>query len=111
MVTTNFQVKIGDFGMARDVKLTDYYRLKASGLLVLVYWLRVCISKLYNAVLLQVYNLPGIASQFAIQNPGFAIILLLLYCKTLKVCEACMLHSRVIVQALRWIVEIATQEK
>ena len=28
----------------------------------------------------------------------------------LKMCEACMLHRRVVVQALRWVVEIATQE-
>ena len=28
-----------------------------------------------------------------------------------KMCEACTLRSRVIVQALRWVVEIATQEK
>eukprot|EP00117_Sycon_ciliatum_P029530 scpid28082/ scgid23489/ Insulin receptor; Insulin receptor subunit alpha; Insulin receptor subunit beta len=33
MVTTNFKVKIGDFGMARDVKVSDYYRVKASALL------------------------------------------------------------------------------
>ena len=32
-----------------------------------------------------------------------------LCCK--KMCEACMLHSRVTMQALRWLVAIATQEK
>ena len=35
----------------------------------------------------------------------------LLYFVLQKMCEACMLHSRVVVQALRWVVEIATQEK
>ena len=27
-----------------------------------------------------------------------------------KMCEACMLHSRIIMQAFRWVVEIATQK-
>ena len=38
------------------------------------------------------HNLPGIASQFATQNPGFAMHC----CTCVAKDEACMLHSRVI---------------
>lgn len=31
MVTVNYTVKIGDFGMARDTYMNDYYRVKQEG--------------------------------------------------------------------------------
>ena len=31
MVTVNYTVKIGDFGMARDTYMSDYYRIKNAG--------------------------------------------------------------------------------
>ena len=31
MVTINYTVKLGDFGMARDMYSTDYYRIKEAG--------------------------------------------------------------------------------
>ena len=49
------------------------------------------------------HNLPGIASQFATQNPGFVM-----HCSICVAYIACMLHSRVTVQALIR-VEIDTQ--
>ena len=39
------------------------------------------------------------------KNPGLSTVFVLQ-----EMCEACRFHSRVIVQALRWVVEIATQE-
>ena len=53
------------------------------------------------------HRLPGIASQFATKNPVLQCLVVFVL---QKMCEACMLHSRVIVQALRRIIEIATQE-
>ena len=47
------------------------------------------------------------ASQFLTQIQVLQCIVVFVL---LKMCEACMLHSRVIVQALRWDVEIATQQ-
>ena len=81
------------------------------------------------------HNLPGIASQFATHNPGFATHnpgfathnpgfatqnpsfatqnpgFPTYYCyASKKMCEACMLRSRVNMQVLRRVVDIATQE-
>ena len=57
------------------------------------------------------HNLPGIALQFVTQNP-FIISKDCCICvaKRYDICKACMLHSRVGMQALRWVVEVATQE-
>ena len=49
----------------------------------------------------------GMASQFLTQIQVLQCIVVFVL---LKMCEACMLHSRVMVQALRWDVEIAAQE-
>ena len=49
----------------------------------------------------------GMASQFLTQ---IQVLLCIVVFVLLKMCEACMLHSRVMVQALRWDVEIAAQE-
>ena len=49
-----------------------------------------------------------VSHQHLLHKPRFCYTLSYLCCK--KMCEACMLHSRVIVQVLRWPVEIATQE-
>ena len=53
-------------------------------------------------------SVPGIASPLAMQLTGFTIHWVL--CFLWKICEGCPVHSGVIMQALRWVVEIALQE-
>ena len=53
------------------------------------------------------HNIPGIASQFATQNPCFAMRCCIVQ---QNMCKSCMRHTRVIMQAVEWVIEIATQE-